>query len=312
MCYKLESVRDVLKACGIRCKNFKNLLREQAGTCIDGILDKIYFTASPEKNAQRKAVIYGYGRDILQGENIVIVVLYNGSGNKDLMNAARENPSFEDWVENEPLVQARSTYGRIQISFIKYSQCLCDECIERYIGRESSFLNYRLAVFDNFFVSIPVSVGTSLVDQSLKAVLRGQEESCCEATESFHLWRSSVENWLIPTCKQYPTCKETDWESVPTWDELDWGEAYLVIGVSLLGGLILHSRLGYNIQVLNYPRDIGIIRHCYSLYWTLFVARSTNCMSFDYGIYCGDGWIERSFYNDDHLLYRWMRIPKGF
>lgn len=265
MCYLLSTLKTVLKPCAYKCDDIKKLLLTQCQTnkkILNNILESIYFTSLPDISGQKYAII-----SHTESKKIDIYVLLRGG---------------ENLLFHRRGTDIHQHFGKIQVTFVTYCKCYCDECIEKNVFRWNKERKlWRIHVFDKYIIPICIKKGDaavpSLLQLSIKANIK--KIKCCTPStiRCHHLWLGDGLDPTTSSClignSSRPVLFDTEITCLPgkvfqkrshythtwSWDQLDYQEAppYLFIGLKKKE-LLVYTRHGNIVSVRNYPLDIKI------------------------------------------------------
>ena len=255
---------DMLRPCGKRCKDFKQLLLQISNSneqeLLTQILQQLYFGKVGEPK-QKKGVIITQTVDLLDiksDEPILLYVLLEGCHNLEFMQLLQPIKNFA------PSFRYNSAlFGRIAINIQPYNKCLCDECIfgqllRSWISNKKYF--YRVFVYKDFYISlyqyaVRYRQGISLIQQATEAA--SPHFQCCQTNYSRQhaVWlgdgscpRSSI-CALAPKKNPFPSFVTRSWNTLSTV------EPWLLKSITR-NYLEVYSVNGYILHITNYPKDI--------------------------------------------------------
>ena len=228
MCFKLSTIEKLLKPCGFKCRDIRELVLQQCQSeqkTLQNILKSVYFKDTPDIPGQKRAIL-------THTENRKIDIYVLTQKNRNLLFFKLSKNCHE------------INFGKIRVIFMTYLKCFCDQCLEINLFRWSNESKiWRIYVFDSYIIPVYTTYrGIPLLSQlALKALIKPIK--CCEPSiaRQNHIW---LGDGIDPTTS---LCRLGDTNSF--LKQLHEGNLYYK-------GKFLRKRQ-YNIRCVNWE-DLGV------------------------------------------------------
>lgn len=257
--------QDILRPCGKRCKDFKQVLLEISKTdqkdLLIKILDKLYFGRVGEPG-QKKAIIITQNADLFvpqpKDRPLLVYALLNGTDNMEFIQLMEQ---VKNYVSGYGYNFA--SFDGIHLVVKTYNKCFCDSCVWTNLYR-SWFLHtgyfYRVLVYEDFYFVfyqffVRYKQGINLVQQAIETAT--PYFKCCPKISSREhaSWLGDGADTTSSICALAPKKIPSPLSVTLHWDNLPLGTPWLLKKVSD-DKLELFTPDGYIINAENFPKDI--------------------------------------------------------
>ena len=257
--------QNILRPCGKKCRDFKQVLLEIADSdqseLLVQILDKLYF-GKVGKPRQKKGVIISRNIDLFKSDDqpILLYALLEGTDNSEFIKLVEQ---AKDFVSGFGYNSA--SFGGVRLVIQTFNKCFCDQCIWFHVYR-TWFLNtgyfYRVFIYDDFYIVLyqfftRYKQGIGLVQQAIDAVTPFYK--CCQMNRyrDHAVWLGDGTDPTSSTCILAPKKHHSPSLITLHWDELTLNTPWLLKNFSGTG-LEVVSADGCALFIKDYPREIQL------------------------------------------------------
>ena len=255
----------LLRPCGKRCKNFKQILLEMVDPdqqrLLASILQKLYFGIVGELG-QKKAVLITQSPDIVSNDSLIILcVLLEGYDNLEFIQLVKQ---FKDFIPG--FGYNSFVLGRIKLLIRCYNKCFCDQCVYGQLYRSwfsISEYQYRVFIYSDFYITLyqfPVRYkpGISLVQQAIDAA--SPYFDCCRVnySRSHAPWLGDGAEPKSSVCAFAPKRNLSHSIITQNWNRtgMELPNSRLLLKRISIDYIEVHTEDGYLLRIRNYPFHI--------------------------------------------------------
>lgn len=257
--------KNILRPCGKKCRDFKQVLIEIADSdqseLLGQILQKLYFGKVGEPG-QKKGVIISQNADLfdrkLDDHPILLYALLDGVDNLEFIQLVEQANNFVSGFGYNS-----ASFGSVQLVIQAYNKCFCDQCTWFYLYRAWFLITgyfYRVFVYDGFYIVlyqffVRYKQGIDLVQQAIDVATPFYK--CCKINRSrdHAVWLGDGTDPMSSTCILAPKGHPSPSSITLQWDELILGTPWLLKDISRTG-LEVVTADGFTLHVKDYPEEI--------------------------------------------------------
>ena len=281
---------NILRPCGKRCKDFKQVLLEishaEDQELLSKILEKLYFGTKGEPG-QKKGVILTQKTDLfdLNDQPVLVFALLDGTNNLEFIQLVEQ---AKDFVHGFGYNSA--SFSNIYLVVRTYNKCFCDQCIYRYLFRPWMSITeyyFRMFVYDDFYIGIyqyfiRLKQGTSLVQQAIHAATTYFK--CCQhnyRARDRTIWLGNGNEPMSSSCALAPKGNFLSLFVTKFWHQLPTKSPWLLRDASE-NILRVYTPDGYILHIKNFPPQILFyLRDTHDLFFIYKTRRNFKIIVYD-------------------------------